>query len=510
MDAVAPVPPPGWLDRDRPWSLALALVVNGAVIAWISVAVLGGFPVSADEYGYLHLAERLAEGRLHLESLEPRASFATMHFVNDGRYYAKYPPGWPAVLAVGAWCGIPLVVNPLVGLASLVVLWHLARRLVGIRGAHLAVLLSLGCPFFAFAGASLFSHATSLLAALVLTDALDRLRLGQRGAGATLGLAAGLAFATRPYTAVALAAIPASALFARDLVRRDGRALAAWARGLPAMIVLGGAFLAYNAAQTGDPLRLPFQVYDPTEGLDAKLLDSSTAYAAWDERVARRVVSLARWTGGLPILALVGWAVWARERRRWLLLAIALPPIALVLGYAFYASSGGFQYGPRYVYEGYAFLAIAGGAALARARRVSVVVLALVVGANAVQLARAAAFYRTQAAERAAFFREVRSPVQDGRLILLRTGVGSMPMVDMVRNDPHQPRAALIALDLGREANRELLARHPDRSPFVYEFEPTTRTGSFRPYDPTEPPAVRLERQARYRIDFWREPRNLE
>jgi hypothetical protein len=30
-----------------------------------------------------------------------------MHVVNDGKFYGKYPPGWPALLAVGSFFGAP-------------------------------------------------------------------------------------------------------------------------------------------------------------------------------------------------------------------------------------------------------------------------------------------------------------------------------------------------------------------------------------------------------------------
>src|SRR5690349_17994143 len=109
-------------------ALTVAVGLNFALTTAVHFKTLRQFPNSGDEYAYLIGAELIANGRLWVPSPEPRAAFAINQFVNDGRFFPKYPPGWPALLAAGVRAHAPWLVNAVLGAAALVLTWRLARR----------------------------------------------------------------------------------------------------------------------------------------------------------------------------------------------------------------------------------------------------------------------------------------------------------------------------------------------------------------------------------------------
>src|SRR5437764_459246 len=96
---------------------------------------------------------------------------------DHGRAFSRYPPGWPALLAIGAKLGVPWLVNPLLGtLLMLLMLAHVERRmgkeLVGVT----CLLIGL-CFFICYYAAFFRSHIASALfvfAAFLVYEAAER------------------------------------------------------------------------------------------------------------------------------------------------------------------------------------------------------------------------------------------------------------------------------------------------------------------------------------------------
>src|SRR5258708_3151726 len=99
---------------DREWKgpshaivLAIAILVV-LVAALVSIYIYPGVTVP-DESAYQFQARVFASGRLYAEPLPVPVHFEH-HIVRDGKWFAKYPPGSPAILAVGVWLHVlPLV-----------------------------------------------------------------------------------------------------------------------------------------------------------------------------------------------------------------------------------------------------------------------------------------------------------------------------------------------------------------------------------------------------------------
>ena len=78
--------------------------------------------------------------------------------MRDGAWFGKYPPGYPAILALGVLAGVPWLVSPLAAAATLLLQYALGRSLFGGGSGLLGALLLLLSPFFLFMSGSFMSQ----------------------------------------------------------------------------------------------------------------------------------------------------------------------------------------------------------------------------------------------------------------------------------------------------------------------------------------------------------------
>jgi hypothetical protein len=264
---------------------ALALVAVGGAVAVLLVAT-ETFPyhsVNDDEGVYLTQAAMLLEGRLFLEPGAYGASVRPWFFVADPvgegvRYYSKYAPVAPAVFAAGILAGDAHLALAAVAAGNVALVGLLASdafdRSTGVAAASALV----AAPLFLVTGATFLSYAPTTLANLAFAVAYVRsYRAGTPRRRVAWGLLAGggvgVAFFSRPYTAVCFAAP-----FVLHTLVRLGRARRADRRALgPALArsgataLVGTAFvgvaLGYNAVVTGDPFTFPYAAFAPRDGV---------------------------------------------------------------------------------------------------------------------------------------------------------------------------------------------------------------------------------------------------
>src|SRR5207247_1022622 len=140
-----------WL---RPAALPLVLAATGTVLVTIAVVVFHCRPVMVDEIAQFFQARIFAAGLV--KSLPPALPefFTTQHLIVDEHgWYAQYPPGHSALLALGLWGGAPWLVPILFSLGTIVVAVAFARRIYGEAVAGVTAALFLLSPFFLFMGA---------------------------------------------------------------------------------------------------------------------------------------------------------------------------------------------------------------------------------------------------------------------------------------------------------------------------------------------------------------------
>ena len=385
-------------------AVVLLTLLTFTLTSHIASNVLARVPHVQDSLTYLFQAKTLTQGDLW-NPAPPLPEFFEQEFllVQDGRWFGKYPPGYPVVLALGVLLNAPWLINPLLATLTVPLLYQLGRWLFNGRIGLIAAGLMTFSPFFLFLSSSQMAHAAELfwltLFMVAWLQAVGRKKLEHRvtqrrhrgaqrfGLALVGGLAAGMAFLTRQLTAVAITApfflltfwmspLPWRLRWQRGVV---------WLAGLLPLVAL---LFVYQAAVTGDPFQDPRLLYWPYDQLgfgddvgeapnllEITLLDEEPGYAVlWrsdssqpprghtPQRGLHNI--LRNWEslqenlfGWLPVLTFSFiWLAFILPRQLsaapsstdWLLLITLATQVAAE---AFYWHSG-IMYGPRYFYGG--------------------------------------------------------------------------------------------------------------------------------------------------------------
>jgi hypothetical protein len=277
-----------------------------------------------------------------------------------GRWFSKYPPGWPMILALGQLIGAPWVIDPICGALALFLLYRLGKEIYRPRVGVLAAVLGLTAPFFLFLSGSFMSHTSGLLFTLLMVWAFWRTTRSERPIwpGILAGVAFGLLFLIRPFTA--LPVVAPFAFYAVLLVARkpsDGirRFLPTVVASLPFVAV----FLAYNHVFTGDWFYPPQQLWWPFDKVGFGPDHGPWGFTPVDalNNTSRNLSELLSHAYGWPTfltLAILPIPFLARRSGAWDWLFLA-GFAGIVTGYALWWADG-IMYGPRFYFEGFGFM----------------------------------------------------------------------------------------------------------------------------------------------------------
>ena len=518
-----------------------AVLLAFALAAHVAVDVLERVPHVQDSVTYLFQAQTLARGRLYapappLAATDAGAAFAQEFLlVRDGRWFGKYPPGYPAVLAVGVRAGAPWLVNPLLAALTVALVYALARRLGGSAypawSAALAALLLATSPFFVVMSGSLMAHPAELLwTALFMCAWTAALARGASWRPAAVaGAALGALFLTRQFTAATVGLAFGGgwllvALWSGGRAARAGRRRVAWTVVVAALAALPFvvALPAYQAAVTGDPRadpRLLYWPYDrvgfgpgvgePENAFTMTPAPSSSPTAAaltWytdptqpprGHSPARGLYNLGRnldalqgdlfgWPAALAFVFL--WLLFLRRRATAAEWALLLTALAAGVGYVAYWASG-IAYGPRYFYAALPALVILsarGVAALLADRRrptadrgvpartrLTVLLLLALVAYNLVSLPGRLAGFRGYNFVSAAPLATVAAAVETPALVFVAAGTADWWEYGAFfsGNTPWLDGPVVYARDLGPAENAALRAAFPERRAYRWTGE---------------------------------------
>ncbi len=313
-------------------------IAYGSIFAFLIPAalrtyLLGGAPLTDDESAYRFMAQVLAAGRVYADSPMDggplKLFFDNRFMINDGKLYAHYFLGWPALLVPGVWLGTTGSMNALYSALTVPALYLVLRRLVGTVWARAGLVFYLGSPMLMVAAATETSHTSCVMALAWLTWFFFRSR-DPDAAWWTHGAVAfffSLAFFIRPTSALGVG-LPFLLVWAVWALRlRSLRILATFA--LPAM-AMAALFLTVNKLQTGSFLEVAYQrAYSYAE-------ENHFRFSLWDETAEGGTMSELRFGDARRSLAvtgagffrltitLLGWpcsilfALFARERLLWL------------------------------------------------------------------------------------------------------------------------------------------------------------------------------------------------
>ncbi|MFC7155086.1 glycosyltransferase family 39 protein [Halomarina halobia] len=320
---------------ERLLAAALALA-TGAVVWYLAVDLFAYHSVNDDEGVYLLQAAMLLDGQVFLYPGDLAGAVRPWFFVVDRgpggaiRMYSKYAPVAPAVFALGkAGAGDYRVALAAVAAGNAALTYALTAAAFDRRTGLVAVVALAGAPLFLVTSSVFLAYAPTTLFNLAFAVCYVRAaRTGWLGYALVAGAAIGVAFLSRPYTAL-LFALPfvAHALAVLWRARRTGEFPSALRR-YAAVAVPGLAFvgitLGYNALVTGDPLLFPYAAFGPRDGLgfgERALLGHGVDYTsrlALATTVAAVSRLLVEWTVAGPVgtvLAAVGLGLFALELR---------------------------------------------------------------------------------------------------------------------------------------------------------------------------------------------------
>jgi hypothetical protein len=338
--------------------------------ALLAVVSYQRHPHIPDELSYLLQAKYFATGQMTMALPPvPEAFRLDLMTYEAERWYSPFPPGWPAMLALGVLAGVPWLVNPLLGGVGVLLTFVLVRDLYDRGVARTVVIMMAASPWYVFMAMSYMAHTFTTVVVLGTTLAVLWLRRSRGIAWALLGgFGIGVVSINRPLEGLVLAGVLGLWVLVPDDVgvsfrQRVGR-----------LVTLAGATAAtaalvfpYNAHLTGRPLYFPVMAYadrvygegtnalgfGPDRGFGWPGLDPLPGHGLIDVLINANLnlfavnVELHGWaTGSLLLIAffLLRGRVAASD---WLMVAIIM---ATVAAHSLYWFSGGPDFGARYWY----------------------------------------------------------------------------------------------------------------------------------------------------------------
>ena len=218
----------------------------------------------------------MMDGRLYMDAPAHPEFYQHSLFVlvHEGRFYGKYPLGWPAILGAFDAAGIGFAANAVMAALAVVLAGLVGSELAGRRVGLLAAGVMALSPWLWFHGSTFASHVAATCAVWAFVWMLLRMwRLSDEGAAARrvlawaagAGLVLGAALLIRPFDA-AMFTLPAVVLVLAGLVR-------CWRRWLPlgTVIAVGacvglGIYLWSLTQTTGSIFISPYAQEERWEG----------------------------------------------------------------------------------------------------------------------------------------------------------------------------------------------------------------------------------------------------
>lgn len=338
----------------------------------VSHFVFENIPHLEDEIAYQWQARTFAEGAFYVPSpANTEANFVPFIIDQDGRRFSKYPPGWSILLAIGMVLGIEHWVPAILAGLNTWLTYRISQRILGERPAILTAILLCTSPFFLFVSGSLLSHPWSLFLTLSLTLAwLDLFTLSspltslrfETTKAVTAGLAIGVLFITRPFTALGVVLpflVHVVSLFISALKSSDGT------RHLKKILfIIGGCGLLagcilflWQFAVTGNPLQNLYELwwdYDkvgfgPGHGPSPEGYTFLKAFK--NLFVSLRILNIDLFGWRIVSLIFIPFGLWSLRKNPKALLVCSIPFSLMFVHMAYWFAPISF-FGPRYYFEG--------------------------------------------------------------------------------------------------------------------------------------------------------------
>lgn len=249
------------------------LVVLSAVALIILVLtvnfVLQKTEVTDDELAMTLQAKIFLKGKLYVAPPVPN-SFNNVFILRGDKFTGQYEFGHPAILALGLALGSPYIFTVLFAILQILLVYKISLALFkDKRLAALGLLLMCLSPFFFLTGSTRLTHTTAAfflyLFVYLFLKISDRAHRGVDFLWAAVaGMAAGVAFNVRPWTALAFIA-PFGIMGIVNIVKYKKPVFLKYCLMSFGFLLVVGLTLLYNKAITGRYLTFPYLAYNPLE-----------------------------------------------------------------------------------------------------------------------------------------------------------------------------------------------------------------------------------------------------
>lgn len=317
--------------------------------------VLENFPNSSDEYAYLFQAEMFSDGKWWVRAHDlPDFFYLNNVTQHDGILVSRFPPGWPLILSSAFEIGMdPSLVNPLLGLVTLILFYLFAHRYYGHRVAVWSLFGLALTGFYIYNSASFFSHVSCLFFTLLFVFSIY---LYRENNNLFFGLLAGFCLSfvllIRYYTAL-LIFVPFVVYL---LIEYKWKVIPLFLWMAIGSVPCVAYLLWYNYSITGSPFSPVTLWAYPDEQLG---FVRGHTFLRGMEHFVRWIIMFIYWTSpGILILYMV--FLWRKVKAP---LERFIRPedyamVTLIIGYFFYYQIGGNQYGPRFFFEALPFVIV--------------------------------------------------------------------------------------------------------------------------------------------------------
>jgi hypothetical protein len=444
------------------------ITLSFAVSVIIAHSSLHRFANSSDEYVYLYQAETFSKGKLWEKAHELPEFFYFNHIAQkDGISIGRFPPGWPAILSLAFYLDIPpFLINPFLGLISLIVFYLLAIKLYGQRVALWALPVLALTSFYIFNAASFFSHSSCVLCTLLFVYGIYCYREKENLWYLLLaGFALGMMMAIRYYTAL-IVFVPFF-FFIFSEYRLKAIPVFFWI-GLGSLPCVIAGFW-YNYSITGNPL-MPVTIWAYADESLGFVKGHTVVQGI--EHIIRWMLMFLYWCSP-AVLLLYFILLWKKVRHS--TERVTHPEdyifVLLLIGYFFYYEIGGNQYGPRFFFEALPFVVLFVVARVMNSRSQWAMALffaGIIYGV--VKIPFIASREHRVVEERNDLYQKVKRQGITNAVIFISTHTGvirPMPAGDLTRNDADYNNEVLYALDL-KEKNERLMQYYPKRKFYKY------------------------------------------
>lgn len=343
-----------WGRDIRPRYFIIGLFVSVVFICCcISWLLFDAVPGSYDSCMYMFQA-RLFSHSMLFEHIPPEPQFfANVLTILSDKWYTQFPPGYPAILAVGVLMGTTWLVNPILGALTIVGIYLIAKELYDINTAKLSALLTSGSSFFLFMSSEFMAHTSTLFFTTVAFLCFVWMVKKKRPLLSSIvcGTALGVALLCRPYT-MAWICVP---MGIAAIVMRKKLSVHHILIGAIPILAACSLFLAYNNATTGHPLIFGYIAKHGTEHYPGFHQDPWTEQSHTIAQGVKYVIGnlnalnyhLFEWPMPSLFFVLLYLAFGKKEPWDWILIGWIS---SLLVGHAFYFFNH-INFGPRFVYE---------------------------------------------------------------------------------------------------------------------------------------------------------------